>query len=195
MSRSEKSWGKWGGIPKVTPRKSTRRAEYPLAIKRLRIAIRKAERLGLLGSNICGSRLTFHIDLRLGAGAFVCGEETALIHSIEGRRGIPQPRPPYPAQEGLFGPLSVKNRDAMLVNLPEMLAAAQLTLEWFKRQTEKFREEITSFGNFPTLFRGIVKDGGLTFYDGRIRIVDAKGDVVASGTRSRQLCRLPGRKG
>ena len=79
------------------------RAEYPLAIKRLRTAIKQAERLGLLGSNICGSRLTFHIDIRLGAGAFVCGEETALIASVEGRRGIPRPRPPYPAQEGLFG--------------------------------------------------------------------------------------------
>jgi bidirectional [NiFe] hydrogenase diaphorase subunit len=79
------------------------RAEYPLAIKRLKIAIRQAERLGLLGTNICNSRLSFHIDLRLGAGAFVCGEETALIASVEGRRGIPRPRPPYPAMEGLFG--------------------------------------------------------------------------------------------
>jgi bidirectional [NiFe] hydrogenase diaphorase subunit len=79
------------------------RAEYPLAIKRLRIAIKQAERLGLLGNNICGSRLSFHLDLRLGAGAFVCGEETALIASVEGRRGIPRPRPPYPAMEGLFG--------------------------------------------------------------------------------------------
>ena len=79
------------------------RAEYPLAIKRLRIAIKQAERLGLLGNNICGSRMSFHLDLRLGAGAFVCGEETALLASIEGRRGIPRPRPPYPAMEGLFG--------------------------------------------------------------------------------------------
>jgi len=79
------------------------RAEYPLAIKRLKIAIKQAERQGLLGSNICGSRLNFRIDLRLGAGAFVCGEETALIASVEGRRGLPRPRPPYPAMEGLFG--------------------------------------------------------------------------------------------
>jgi bidirectional [NiFe] hydrogenase diaphorase subunit len=79
------------------------RAEYPLAIKRLRTAIKQAERLGLIGNNICGSRLSFHLDLRLGAGAFVCGEETALIASVEGRRGIPRPRPPYPAMEGLFG--------------------------------------------------------------------------------------------
>ena len=73
------------------------RAEYPLAIKRLKIAIRQAERVGLLGSNICGTRFSFRIDLRLGAGAFVCGEETALIASVEGKRGTPRPRPPYPA--------------------------------------------------------------------------------------------------
>lgn len=83
---------------------------------------------------------------------------------------------------GVSEPLSVENRDAILVDLPEMLTIAQLTLEWFKRLTEKFREEITSFGNFPTLFLGIVKeDGGLTFYDGKIRIVDATGHVVAGG--------------
>ena len=79
------------------------RAEYPLAIKRLKIAIKQAEREGLLGNNISGSRLSFQIHLRLGAGAFVCGEETALIASVEGRRGMPRPRPPYPAMEGLFG--------------------------------------------------------------------------------------------
>src|SRR5579864_8302169 len=79
------------------------RAEYPLAIKRLRNAIRQAERVGLLGSEICGTRFSFKIDVRLGAGAFVCGEETALIASVEGKRGTPRPRPPYPAMEGLFG--------------------------------------------------------------------------------------------
>jgi bidirectional [NiFe] hydrogenase diaphorase subunit len=78
------------------------RAEYPLAVKNLKIAIRQAERMGLLGNSICGSRFSFHIDIRLGAGAFVCGEETALIASIEGKRGSPRPRPPYPAESGLF---------------------------------------------------------------------------------------------
>ena len=73
------------------------RAEYPLAVKRLKTAIRQAERLGLLGNNIFGTRFSFHIDIRLGAGAFVCGEETALIASIEGKRGTPRPRPPFPA--------------------------------------------------------------------------------------------------
>jgi bidirectional [NiFe] hydrogenase diaphorase subunit len=79
------------------------RAEYPLAIKRLRTAIRQAERMGLLGNRIFGTTFSFHIDVRLGAGAFVCGEETALIASIEGKRGAPRPRPPYPAEYGLWG--------------------------------------------------------------------------------------------
>lgn len=79
------------------------RAEYPLAIERLRKAIRQAERAGLLGNRICGTQFNFTIDIRLGAGAFVCGEETALIASIEGKRGTPRPRPPYPAEIGLWG--------------------------------------------------------------------------------------------
>jgi bidirectional [NiFe] hydrogenase diaphorase subunit len=79
------------------------RAEYPLAVKRLKLAIKQAERAGLLGANIGGTHFSFKIDVRLGAGAFVCGEETALIASIEGRRGSPRPRPPYPAASGLWG--------------------------------------------------------------------------------------------
>ncbi len=73
------------------------RAEYPLAVARLKTALRHAERHGLLGGDICGSHFNFRISIRLGAGAFVCGEETALIASIEGKRGTPRPRPPYPA--------------------------------------------------------------------------------------------------
>lgn len=79
------------------------RGEYPLAIKRLRAAIKQAERMNLLGKNICGTPFSFDIDIRLGAGAFVCGEETALIASIEGKRGMPRHRPPYPAELGLGG--------------------------------------------------------------------------------------------
>jgi len=79
------------------------RAEYPLAVKRLKIAIRQAEKMGVLGSGILSTPFDFKVDIRLGAGAFVCGEETALIASIEGRRGQPRPRPPYPAEEGLWG--------------------------------------------------------------------------------------------
>ena len=97
------------------------RAEYPLAIKRLRIAIRQAERLGILGTNICGTRFSFRIDLRLGAGAFVCGEETALIASVEGKRGTPRPRPPYPAQEGLFGEPTLINNVETYANIPPII--------------------------------------------------------------------------
>jgi bidirectional [NiFe] hydrogenase diaphorase subunit len=78
------------------------RAEYPLAIERLRLAIKQAEKLGLLGNRIFESNFNFRIDLRIGAGAFVCGEETALLRSIEGKRGRPRPRPPYPSEKGLW---------------------------------------------------------------------------------------------
>jgi len=97
------------------------RAEYPLAIKRLKIAIRQAERAGLLGTNICGTRFSFRIDLRLGAGAFVCGEETALIASVEGKRGTPRPRPPYPAMEGLFGQPTLINNVETYANVPPIV--------------------------------------------------------------------------
>jgi bidirectional [NiFe] hydrogenase diaphorase subunit len=97
------------------------RAEYPLAVKRLKIAIRQAERLGLLGANIFGSPFSFKVDLRLGAGAFVCGEETALIASIEGNRGIPRPRPPYPAERGLWGYPTLINNVETYANVPPIL--------------------------------------------------------------------------
>ncbi|MCJ7806173.1 MAG: NAD(P)H-dependent oxidoreductase subunit E, partial [Clostridia bacterium] len=86
------------------------RAEYPLAIKRLKIAIKQAEDYGLLGQNILGYGFNFKIKIKEGAGAFVCGEETALMMSIEGKRGMPRPRPPFPAQSGLWGrPSNVNN--------------------------------------------------------------------------------------
>ena len=97
------------------------RAEYPLAIKRLKTAIRQAEQLGLLGPNICGTHFSFRIDLRLGAGAFVCGEETALIASIEGKRGTPRPRPPYPAMEGLLGQPTLINNVETYANIPPII--------------------------------------------------------------------------
>jgi len=93
------------------------RAEYPLAIKRLKTAIKQAENLGLLGNNICETRFSFRIDIRLGAGAFVCGEETALINSVEGKRGTPRPRPPYPAQEGLWGAPTLINNVETYANI------------------------------------------------------------------------------
>jgi bidirectional [NiFe] hydrogenase diaphorase subunit len=97
------------------------RAEYPLAIKRLRNAIRQAERMNLLGKNICGTPFSFDIDIRLGAGAFVCGEETALIASIEGQRGSPRPRPPYPAQYGLWGYPTLINNVETFANIPPII--------------------------------------------------------------------------
>jgi len=97
------------------------RAEYPLAIKRLKSAIRQAEKLGLLGQKICGTNFNFRIELRLGAGAFVCGEETALIASIEGKRGTPRPRPPYPAMEGLLGQPTLINNVETFANIPPII--------------------------------------------------------------------------
>jgi len=97
------------------------RAEYPLAIKRLRAAIRQAERAGLLGASICGTRFNFKIDLRLGAGAFVCGEETALIASVEGKRGSPRARPPYPAMHGLQGQPTLINNVETFANIAPII--------------------------------------------------------------------------
>lgn len=97
------------------------RAEYPLAIRRLKQAIEQAEDAGLLGDNILGSGFDLHILIKMGAGAFVCGEETALIHSIEGRRGMPRPRPPFPAVKGLFGKPTIINNVETLANIPTII--------------------------------------------------------------------------
>jgi bidirectional [NiFe] hydrogenase diaphorase subunit len=97
------------------------RAEYPLAIKRLQTAIRQAERQGLLGNRILGTPFNFDVEIRLGAGAFVCGEETALIASIEGKRGNPRPRPPYPAQAGLWGYSTLINNVETFANIAPIL--------------------------------------------------------------------------
>jgi bidirectional [NiFe] hydrogenase diaphorase subunit len=97
------------------------RAEYPLAVKRLGIAIRDARRLGFLGSQICNTKFSFDLEVRIGGGAFVCGEETALIASIEGRRGTPRPRPPYPAQSGLWEMPTLINNVETFANIPAIL--------------------------------------------------------------------------
>ena len=99
------------------------RAEYPLAIHRLEVAIAQAKDLGLLGENILGSGFDFDIELRFGAGAFVCGEETALLQSIEGNRGMPRPRPPFPAVKGLWGRPTVINNVETLANIPKQTMA------------------------------------------------------------------------
>jgi len=97
------------------------RAEYPLAITRLKVALEQARKAGWLGVDICGTGFTFDIELRIGAGAFVCGEETALLASIEGRRGAPRPRPPFPAQSGLYGQPTLINNVETLANIPIVL--------------------------------------------------------------------------
>ncbi len=94
------------------------RAEYPLAVKRLKNAIAQAYDLGLLGSNVAGTNFSFDLMVKMGAGAFVCGEETALIHSIEGKRGMPRPRPPFPSTSGLFGKPTVINNVETFANVP-----------------------------------------------------------------------------
>lgn len=98
------------------------RAEYPLAIDRLKIALEQAKEYGLLGHNIFGTGIDFEIKIKMGAGAFVCGEETALIHSIEGRRGMPRPRPPFPAVSGLFAKPTVINNVETLANVSHIIA-------------------------------------------------------------------------
>ena len=98
------------------------RAEYPLAIERLRTAFAQARAAGLLGDNILGTGFHLDIVLKMGAGAFVCGEETALIHSVEGKRGMPRPRPPFPAVKGAFGKPTVINNVETLANVPPVLA-------------------------------------------------------------------------
>jgi NADH:ubiquinone oxidoreductase subunit F (NADH-binding)/(2Fe-2S) ferredoxin/NAD-dependent dihydropyrimidine dehydrogenase PreA subunit len=97
------------------------RAEYPIAVNRLKIAIRQAEEAGLLGDNILGTDFSFRVHIRLGAGAFVCGEETALLNSIEGKRGMPRPRPPFPAVKGLWQKPTVVNNVETLAGVPYIL--------------------------------------------------------------------------
>ncbi|HNY60724.1 MAG TPA: NADH-ubiquinone oxidoreductase-F iron-sulfur binding region domain-containing protein [Caldisericia bacterium] len=97
------------------------RAEYPLAIKHLQQALKQAKEIGLLGENILDSGFDLEIKIKMGAGAFVCGEETALIHSIEGKRGMPRPRPPYPSVKGLFGKPTAINNVETLANIPALV--------------------------------------------------------------------------
>ena len=111
------------------------RAEYPIAVERLNIAIKQAREYGLLGKNIFDSGFDFDIDLRLGAGAFVCGEETALMTSIEGNRGEPRPRPPFPAVKGLFASPTILNNVETYANIPQIILNGA---EWFASMgTEK----------------------------------------------------------
>lgn len=129
------------------------RAEYPIAVKRLEIAINQAREYGLLGDNIFGTDFCFDIDIRLGAGAFVCGEETALMTSIEGNRGEPRPRPPFPAVKGLFQKPTILNNVETYANIPQIILNGP---EWFSSMgTEK------SKGTKVFALGGKVKNTGL----------------------------------
>ncbi|MCP4152755.1 MAG: NADH-quinone oxidoreductase subunit J/K, partial [bacterium] len=129
------------------------RAEYPLAIKRLEIAMDQARDKGLLGDNILGSDFSFELEIRLGAGAFVCGEETALLASIEGKRGMPIPKPPFPAVKGLFGKPTVINNVESYANIPVILSKGG---DWFAQYgTEK------SKGTKVFALTGKIKNSGL----------------------------------
>jgi NADH:ubiquinone oxidoreductase subunit F (NADH-binding)/(2Fe-2S) ferredoxin/NAD-dependent dihydropyrimidine dehydrogenase PreA subunit len=111
------------------------RAEYPIAVKRLQVAIRQSKEYGLLGDDILGTGFKFNIEIRLGAGAFVCGEETALMHSIEGKRGMPSPKPPFPAISGLWGKPTVINNVETYANIPQIIVKGA---DWFASMgTEK----------------------------------------------------------
>ena len=111
------------------------RAEYPIAVHRLEVAIGQAREYGMLGKNIFGSGFDFDLEIRLGAGAFVCGEETALMRSVEGKRGEPTPRPPFPAEKGLFAKPSVLNNVETYANVPRIILNGP---EWFSAMgTEK----------------------------------------------------------
>ena len=129
------------------------RAEYPIAVERLRNAIAQAREYGLLGKNIFDTGFNFDIELRLGAGAFVCGEETALMTSIEGHRGEPRPRPPFPAQKGLFGKPTILNNVETYANIPQIILNGP---EWFASMgTEK------SKGTKVFALGGKIKNTGL----------------------------------
>ena len=129
------------------------RAEYPLAIGRLERAIAQAKEYGLLGEGILGSDFSFDVELRLGAGAFVCGEETALLASIEGERGMPRPRPPFPSVKGLWGMPTVINNVETFANIPVILVRGA---EWFGRiGTEE------SKGTKVFALTGKIKNSGL----------------------------------
>jgi NADP-reducing hydrogenase subunit HndC len=129
------------------------RAEYPIAVERLNIAIKQAREAGMLGQNIFGTDFSFDIDLRLGAGAFVCGEETALMTSIEGNRGEPRPRPPFPAEKGLFQKPTLLNNVETYANIPQIILNGA---EWFASMgTEK------SKGTKVFALGGKIKNTGL----------------------------------
>jgi bidirectional [NiFe] hydrogenase diaphorase subunit len=161
------------------------RGEYPLAINRLQTAIKQAGQLGLLGAQIFGSPFDFRVDLRIGAGAFVCGEETALMASIMGRRGTPTPRPPYPAERGLWDMPTLLNNVETFANVPAIVRTGP---EWFagigterSKGTKVFcltgKIRNTGLVEVPlgTPLRTIVEDIGGGVPDGTVKAVQTGG--------------------
>jgi bidirectional [NiFe] hydrogenase diaphorase subunit len=161
------------------------RGEYPLAIERLKVGIKSANKLGLLGSHICASPIDFTVEIRIGAGAFVCGEETALMASIMGGRGTPTPRPPYPAERGLWGCPTLINNVETFANVPNIIRRGA---DWFASiGTEKSKGtkvfcltgkiRNTGLVEVPlgTPLRRIVEEIGGGCPDGRVKAVQTGG--------------------
>jgi bidirectional [NiFe] hydrogenase diaphorase subunit len=161
------------------------RVEYPLAVERLNRAIKLARRAGLLGQYICGTKFSFQLELRLGAGAYVCGEETALMASIEGGRGTPQPRPPYPAESGLWDCPTLINNVETFANVPSIIENGG---DWFadigtdtSKGTKVFalagRVRNTGLIEVPMGMRlgEIIEDIGGGVPDGRLKAVQTGG--------------------
>lgn len=161
------------------------RAEYPLAIARLKQAIPQAKKYGLMGSQILDSPFDFKVDIRIGAGAFVCGEETALIQSIEGQRGNPVPRPPYPAEKGLYGCPTLINNVETLANIPYIVQAGAAHYASIGTETSKGTKVFALTGNIRNnglievpmgiTLRQIVEDMGGGVPGGSVKAVQTGG--------------------
>lgn len=155
------------------------RAEYPLAVERLEKAIKACKKTRLLGNNIMGTDFSFNIDVRLGAGAFVCGEETALIHSIEGNRGTPRPRPPYPTDKGLWGKPSCVNNVETLANVASIILKGA---DWFASFGTA-----TSKGTKVFALTGQVKHSGLIEVPMGITINEIVNEIGGGVPEGKQL--------
>ncbi|HQV32270.1 MAG TPA: NAD(P)H-dependent oxidoreductase subunit E, partial [Calditrichia bacterium] len=156
------------------------RGEYPLAIKHLTTAIRQARRATMLGHSVCGTTFDFDIELRIGAGAFVCGEETALIASIEGNRGTPRPRPPYPAEYGLWGKPTLINNVETYANIPAIFREGG---EWFANIGTE-----TSKGTKVFALAGEIENGGIIEVPMGISIKEIVNDM-GGGVRNGGTCK------
>ena len=153
------------------------RAEYPIAVKRFDIALKQAREYGILGENIFGSQFSFDIEIRLGAGAFVCGEETALLESIEGRRGQPRVKPPYPAVSGLWGKPTLINNVETYANIAQIILKGAKWYASIGTETSKGTKVFALGGNvnnvglvevpMGTTLREIIYDIGGGIQNGR----------------------------